>query len=74
MSTSDLFKFYPILVDPLLCRAAQLASLELTRQFLNVGDDQYIDKDLSMDDVRDFIRCLAGLQSTFQTDMLKPTC
>ena len=71
VSTLDLFKFYPILVDPLLCRAAQLASLELTRQFLNVGGDQYIDKDLSMDDVKDFIRCLAGLQSTFETEMLK---
>ena len=68
VSTSDLFKFYLILVDPLLCLAAQLASLELTRQVLNT-DDQY--EDLSIDNVKDLSGVLQDYSLTFETEMLK---
>ena len=60
ISSPDIINFYPLVSDPLLCRAAQLVSLELTESFLNV------EKQLTMEDVRNHVKSVSALQVTFE--------
>ena len=51
ISSPDIISFYPLVSDSLLCRAAQLVSLELlTESFLNV----------------DNVKSVSALQVTFE--------
>ena len=50
ISSPDIINFYPLVSDPLLCRAAQLVSLS----------------QLTMEDVRNHVKSVSALQVTFE--------
>ena len=69
VSTEDLARFYPALSDPVLCRAAQLVSIETADRFCARSNGQ-----ITMDDVKLYIRSLSALQAVFEKLSFKRNC
>ena len=69
VSTEDLARFYPVLSDPVLCRAAQLVSIETADRFCARSNGQ-----ITMDDVKLCIKTLLALQAVFEELLLKRNC
>ena len=69
VSTEDLARFYPVLSYPVLCRAAQLVSIETADRFCARSNGQ-----ITMDDVKLYIKTLSALQAVFEELLLKRNC